>query len=432
MQTFLNHLGYDNMTAMQEDYLSHSEENSILLANTGSGKTLAFLLKIYQLLEQSSPKDTVLIVSPTRELARQIYEVIQKMRLPYSSIVCFGGHSFKNEKLQFEQQPRIVVGTPGRILDHYDRGTEGLNPFTHLVIDEYDKTLELGFLNELSQIYAYAGNLKSIQLISATAIDALPDFIQNKNFKTFPYITEDKPEIQYLDVQAEENDKLKALSLLLTQFSEEPTLVFCTHREACDRLAQHLSEYGKETAVFHGGLEQQDRQLSLFKFKSGSVDCLLCSDLASRGIDISEIKNVVHYQYPQTKEDFTHRNGRTARMQKSGRVFLIHSQNEPLPDYAHELEIMNYKLPENYTDYQDNTWITLFLNIGRKHKIRKTDIVGFLTQELKLSFEDLGLIEIHDNFSYIALNKNYYSKNKAIFGDSFKLKKNKFKIRLSR
>ncbi|MGV3632178.1 MAG: DEAD/DEAH box helicase [Bacteroidota bacterium] len=432
MKHYLANLGIAETNAMQQDYLADQSLFSILLSNTGSGKTLAFLLKTIQILEQEKESKAVLILSPTRELAKQIQQVIQHMRLPYSSLVCYGGHSFKNEQLQFRQQPRIVVATPGRILDHYQRGTEGLDAFSHLVIDEYDKTLALGFLGELSEIMRFSARIRSVQLISATVIDRLPDFLENFPYTTHDFLSENRPEITYFKVGATENDKLKALALLLLTLENEPALVFCTHREACERLAQHLREYGKATAVFHGGLEQDDRQLALFKFKSESVDCLVCSDLASRGLDIPDIRHIIHYQFPHSFEDFTHRNGRTARMASTGKVYLIHSENEPLPEYTGVLPLQPFVLPENFKDYPETRWTTLFANIGRKDKIRKTDLVGFLTQELKIGFEKIGTIEIFDTFIYLAVDRHFFDENKSLFNESFKLKKNRFKIRPSR
>ena len=432
MQHYLDKLGISETNAMQQGYLQDENPFSVLLSNTGSGKTLAFLLKTVALLEKDPAEKNVLILSPTRELALQIRQVVQQMRLPWRSLVCYGGHSFKNEQLQFAEQPEIVIATPGRILDHYRRETPGLNPFTHLIIDEYDKTLALGFLSELSEIMEYRGKIRSLQLVSATRIESLPAFLESYSFTTHDFLEEQRPDLQYFSVGAEQNDKLKALALLLTCLENEATLIFCTHREACERLAKHLGEYGKITAVFHGGLEQEERQLALFKFRSGSVNCLVCSDLASRGLDIPEIKHVIHYQFPHSFEDFTHRNGRTARVSKSGRAYLIHSENEPLPAYTAQLEPEAFTLPENFPDYPDPEKICLFANIGRKDKIRKTDLVGFLTGDLGIPFQHIGLIEIFDSFSYLSLDRGFYLEKASLFHTSFKLKKNRFSIRQSR
>ena len=431
MQTYFTNFGFEKPTEIQEEYCTKKTNFSILLANTGSGKTLAFLVKLAIYLEKH-PNEQVLILSPTRELAIQVHEVLIKLRLPYSNILCYGGHSFKNERLQFSQKPTIIVSTPGRILDHYERQTEGLNKFSVLIIDEYDKTLEFGFLNELESIYSYSKTLTNIQLISATEIKELPLFLQNIDFKTSNFLQNEKPDLLFHSVKAEENDKLKALALLLTTISNETIIVFCTHREATERLSKHLIEYGKSNEIFHGGLEQLDREKALIKFKNGTVDCLIATDLASRGLDIPGISHIIHYQFPQTLEDFTHRNGRTARMNKSGKIYLIHSTNEPLPEYCEGIDLISLKVPDNFIDYTEPQWLTLYVNIGRKQKIRKMDVVGYFTTDLKIPFDKLGLIQVADSYCYISIDKSSYEKVKSNFTSSIKIKKTNAKINLCR
>jgi superfamily II DNA/RNA helicase len=431
MINYFTTYGLEKPTLIQETYCPTKSKNSVLLANTGSGKTLSYLVKLALFLEEN-PNETVLILSPTRELAVQVYEVLTKLRLPYNSILCYGGHSFKNEKLQFSQIPQIIVSTPGRILDHFERGTEGLNAFTSLIIDEYDKTLEFGFLNELEAIHRFSKDLVHIQLISATEIEKLPSFLEHIEFETSNYLEEEKPDLQFFQVSAEENDKLKALALLLTTIKSETTIIFCNHREACERISQHLFEFGKENVLFHGGLEQFDRERALMKFKNGSVDCLISTDLASRGLDIPDISHIIHYHFPQSLEDFTHRNGRTARMNKSGKIYLIHSEKEPLPDYTSSSKLEKFSLPTDFEDYSNTSWLTLYLNIGRKQKIRKMDIVGFLTNDLKIPFEKIGLIHVADNYSYLALDKEHYFANKNLFQGGLKIKKTNAKINVCR
>lgn len=431
MLAYFKQLGFEKPTAMQEDYLAQEALFSILLSNTGSGKTLSFLVKLAGQLEQAADEDTVLILSPTRELAIQLYEVLGKLRLPYHSVLCYGGHSFKNERLQLAEKPKIVVGTPGRILDHYERSTPGLSAFNILIIDEYDKTLELGFQNELEQIAAHSGKIKAMQLVSATEIEELPAFIRSHPFETYNYLVGEKPEIAYYQIGAKENDKLHALASFLSTLPFSPSIVFCTHREAVERIAQHLSEYGKSCVSFHGGLDQLERERALIKFKNGTVDCLVATDLASRGLDIPEIEHIIHYQYPHTFEDFTHRNGRTARMKKSGKVYLIHSESEPLPDYTKQLNLGKIELPEKIVDYPESDLVTLYLNVGRKQKIRKVDIVGFFSHELQLPFDQLGMIFVQDSYSYVALKKESYQKYKQQL-EKIKIKKMNARLNLCR
>jgi superfamily II DNA/RNA helicase len=431
MNNFLSNLGIKTPTEIQKSYCPSESNYSILLANTGSGKTLSFLIKLALFLEKNQ-HEHVLILAPTRELAKQVYEVLTKLRLPYSSVICYGGHSFKNEELQFAQNSQIVVATPGRILDHYERNTKGLTDFSTLIIDEYDKTLEFGFLHELEAIHRFSSKLNHIQLISATEIPELPKFIQEFDFKTFNFLEEIKPKLTFYSVEAQENDKLKCLALLLTTFKNEPIIVFCTHREATERLSKHLNEYGKENVLFHGGLEQFDRERALMKFKNSSVNCLIATDLASRGLDIPDIQHIIHYQFPSSFEDFTHRNGRTARMHKSGKVYLIHCQSEPLPSYLKEIQVEKLNYPSTFADYHEALNLTLYLNIGRKQKIRKMDIVGYLTNDLKIPFDKIGLIHVADTYSYLALERETFAKIKHIFSQGIKIKKTNAKINLCR
>lgn len=405
-------LGVSALTEMQLAYLKESTAYSLLLSNTGSGKTLAFVLKLIAYLEESDWKKQVLIVSPTRELAIQLRDVIKKMQLPVQQVLCYGGHSFRDEKAQLAEAPEIVIGTPGRLVDHFERETPGLKKFQALIIDEYDKTLELGFYEQLNLLLEYAGKLEHIQLISATEIDKLPRFLDQFQFQSFDYRSEEKPELEYFGVQAQENDKLKALALLLTTMDFSPKIIFCTHREAAERISKHLNEYGKENVVFHGGLDQAERERALIKFKFSAVDCLLATDLAARGLDIPEIESVIHYQYPQTLADFTHRNGRTARMRKTGKIYLLHAENEPLPDYIDRSTVKKVQLPDTFVDYLQGEWTTLYLNVGRKQKIRKADIIGALTQELKIPFEEIGQLTVLDEYSYLSIHKKTYVKLK--------------------
>ena len=405
MLDYFKRLNVAEPTQMQSDFIAKSTNYSILLSNTGSGKTFAFLVRLAIELENSNPYDCVLILSPTRELANQLFHELKKIKLDLLSVLCYGGHSFRNERQQIFESPKIIVSTPGRILDHYERGTIGLKRFTKIIIDEYDKTLELGFLNELTRIFKFSSKLSYIHLISATEINTLPEIISTIDFKTFNYIKKDVIKLNYFTVKALLNDKLHALALLLSTFKKSQTIIFCNPREATERISEHLFQYGKDHVVFHGGLDQEERDRAVVKFKNGTVDCILATDLASRGLDIPNIQNIIHYQFPLKLEDYIHRNGRTARMNADGTIFMMHSENEPLPNYLNENKFICFELPEKIVDYEETEMSTLYLNVGRKHKIRKMDIVGFLTTNLEISFESIGQINIYDTFSYVALKK---------------------------
>ena len=430
-EPYLKHFGFSKLTAMQAAYLEKQGEYSILLSDTGSGKTLAFLLKLINTLKQEGWKTSVLIISPTRELAIQLSEVFKKLQLPINSTLCYGGHSVRNERMQLSEKPNVVIGTPGRLLDHFERGTEGMPEFDTLIVDEYDKTLEMGFYSELDAILQYAGKLKHVQLVSATPIEKFPPFLSELKFESFDFRSSEPLKINYFSVKAEENDKLKALAHLLSALEYSPKIIFCTHREATERISSHLHEYGKENVLFHGGLDQMERERAVTKFKLGVVDCMIATDLASRGLDIPDIGEVIHYQYPHTFEDFVHRNGRTARMQKSGKVFLLHTEFEPLPDYLSDIDIRSEEVPAKITAYAEGRMVLLYLNVGRRQKIRKADVVGSLTQEVKIPFNQIGGIIIKDEYSYVSLDESAFESNKNSLA-RVRIKKMKAKMNLCR
>lgn len=424
---YLTRIGFETATEMQDAYWKLDAPNTILLSDTGSGKTLAFLLQLLRKFPAGELDAPLLVLCPTRELAQQVFSIWTSLRTPNKSVLCIGGHSFKNEVLQLAENPMVVIGTPGRVLDHYDRNTTGIPAFGHWIVDEYDKTLEFGFLAEITQIFEFRKNLKTIQLISATVIDELPRFLSDYTFETLNYLGKLKPEMRYYAVRAEGHDKLLALVSFLAILEEKPSLVFCTHRETAERISQHLHEYGKANELFHGGLEQSERERALIKFKHATVDCLVCTDLAARGLDIPDIGYVIHYQFPQRLEDFTHRNGRTARMQKDGEIYLIHSEEEPLPSYLDELEYTSINAPKSIGDFPESKWLTLYITAGRKDKIRKMDIAGFFMKDLGIPAQDLASIDVFDSYSYVALSKKAYLKNKNNF---FKAKIKKFAVRI--
>lgn len=427
----LKKTGFETPTLMQEKYWGNKHQYSILLSNTGSGKTLAFCVQLELYLTNQQSEGQVLILCPTRELATQVSKNYASLRSGRKMVLCYGGHSFKNECLQLQENPQIIVATPGRILDHLSRRSNGLSEFEHLIIDEYDKTLEMGFLNEISEIYRYAAPLKSIQLISATEVEKLPTFLNIYSFQTYSFIQEEKPNLEYFSVEAIGHDKLFALVSFLSHKNFGPILIFCTHRETAERISQHLIEYGKSNVLFHGGMEQIDRERSLIKFRNGSENCLVCTDLASRGIDIPEIEAVFHYQFPHTAQDFTHRNGRTARMKTDGKIYLLKSEEEPLPEYTHEFPIQKIKAPEKIDDFDQTEWITIYLSVGRKHKIRKLDIVGFFLQETQFEKDELGIIDVSDTYSYVAISRKKLKYIKTLF-PKIKIKKQPVLISLCR
>lgn len=412
---------------LQTSYWKTNHPFKILLANTGTGKTFAFLVELEKTLQQLDSKDCSLILCPSRELAQQVSNSFSQLRTGRKSVTCYGGHKFQFEVQQLNENPTIIIGTPGRIADHIYRGTMSNLHITHLIIDEYDKTLELGFQKEIDYITSNCANFKSIQLVSATEIQQLPETFKLFRFQTSTFLEETKPNYTLYSLEAEGNDKLVTLVKYISNTSYNNTLIFCSHREAADRIQQHLKEFGKETALYHGGLEQREREHALYLFKSGCVDTLICTDLASRGLDIPELDIVIHYQFPHSKEDFIHRNGRTARMKAEGTVLLLHSESEPLPDYTNNFEIKKSNGHESFKDFNPTKKFPVYLSAGRKDKIRKIDIVGFFTKEAGIKNENLGMIEIYDQHTLITLTTDELKKIKSLL-PLVRIKKQKIKI----
>jgi len=380
-------------------------KNIVLLAPTGSGKTVAFLLPLLHDLNAKITGVQALILVPSRELALQIEQVFRLMGTGFKVNCCYGGHPMKTERNNFTEPPAVLIGTPGRIAAHLRRGSFEPESIHLLVLDEFDKSLEMGFSDEMSYIIGLLPKIKKRILTSATQAIEIPEFSGVKNPVTLNYLSEDnRPNIVIKAVRATENDKLEILIKLICLIGHEPTLVFCNHREAVDRISEILTEEKVVHDIFHGGLEQDERERALLKFRNGSHQILITTDLASRGLDIPEIKNIIHYQGANTEEGFIHRNGRTARMNAQGTAWLVLAEQESFPDFLTVTPAI-VNLPERIRMPEPPQWITLYIGAGKKDKISKTDIVGFLIQKGNLTKEEIGLITILDNASFVAINR---------------------------
>jgi superfamily II DNA/RNA helicase len=413
IQNILANLKIEALNEMQQAVLEAAEtrkgQDMVLLSPTGSGKTLAFLLPVLQFLKPEVTGVQALILVPSRELAMQIENVFKLMGTGFKINCCYGGHDTKVERNNFQHPPAVLVGTPGRIMYHIERETFDTKMVKTLVLDEFDKSLEFGFQKEMEFIIRHLPNLNKRILTSATRGVEIPAFaglVQPEEINFLKgHVT---PHLALKTVRAEENDKLKALMALLAKIGNETTLVFCNHRDAVDRISLLLHNSGVIHDVYHGKLEQDERQLALVKFRNGSNQILITTDLASRGLDIPAIRHVIHYQLPNTLETYTHRNGRTARMHAEGTAYLILSEEEYIPpfikDAAPEME-----LPTKYTFPAPSDWATIYISAGKKDKVNKIDIVGFLIQKGGLLKEELGLIEVQDYIAYVAVKRNKVS-----------------------
>ncbi|MFD2570770.1 DEAD/DEAH box helicase [Spirosoma soli] len=408
------------------------DNDTFLIAPTGSGKTLGFLLPILQLLKPGQATVQCLVLAPTRELALQIEQVWRKMATGHKVNVCYGGHSMETEIKNLSNPPALLIGTPGRITDHITRRTFSPEGIHTLVLDEFDKSLELGFQDEMAFIISTLRNLRKRVLVSATSGISIPNFVGLNNPTTLSFIPEqDSPAgLTIKLVYSEAKDKIDTLFQLLCSLNSEAALIFCNHREAAERTSALLNERGIYSTFYHGGMEQDDRERALILFRNGSVTYLITTDLAARGLDIPEMKHVIHYHLPLQAHEFVHRNGRTARMLASGTAYVILHQNEPRPAYlAKSLETL--ELPTEVTLPKPPEFVTVYVSGGKKNKLNKVDIVGFFSQKGQLDKGDIGLIEVKDFASFVAVKKDKVNALLNRIKDE-KMKGKKYKIELAR
>jgi ATP-dependent RNA helicase DeaD len=426
-------LKIDALNEMQLASVEANKTNNdvVLLSATGSGKTLAFLLPILHLLDGGKRETQAMIIVPSRELALQIERVFRSMGTGLKITCCYGGHLRETEENNLIEPPALVVGTPGRLADHIRRGNITVASIKTLVLDEFDKSLELGFQEEMSFIIGSLPSVTKRVLTSATEAVEIPGFIglrEPVKLNFLPENSEPSAALAIKSVFSDDRDKSETLFRLICHLGNRSTIVFCNHREAVERTSELLTQKGILNEFYHGALEQQQRDSALTKFRNGTVNVLVTTDLASRGLDIPNIRYIVHYHLPHTEDAFIHRNGRTARMDASGTAILILSAEEKLPAYITS-DVENIELPDTFELPERPKWSTLFIAAGKKDKVNKVDIVGFLTNKGQLKKEDIGLIEVKDFFSFVAVRKvNIGHALQLIKNEKIKNKKVKMEI----
>ena len=428
----LLNLGIQSLNKMQEAAQKAilNEDNILLLSPTGSGKTLAFLLPIISQLEQNLGKVQALVIVPTRELALQIEQVFRSLQSGFKATCIYGGHSTKTESLSLSETPSVIIGTPGKISYHIRN--ENFDPLDveFLVLDEFDKSLELGFQVEMEMIIENIIHVKQKILTSATQMDEIPEFAQVNNLAVVNYLNQEShtPDLDLKVLHTKSKDKLKLLMQVVSEHPEGPSLIFCNHREAAERVSDLLWDKGLSNGIYHGGMDQPDREKALVKFRNGTHAVLVTTDLASRGLDIPDVQQVIHYQIPFTEESFTHRNGRTARMKASGKAYLLLADDEYAPDYV-TAPIQEIREIEDFKMFDASKWATIYVAAGKKDKVNKIDVVGLLYKKANLQKEEIGLIEVFDHMSYVAISrKKAHQAINAIKNE--KIKGRKYKIGL--
>ncbi|MCD8094019.1 MAG: DEAD/DEAH box helicase [Bacteroides sp.] len=413
LQDILRNLQIEQLTPMQEAAQEAYRENKdlVLLSPTGSGKTLAFLLPLVQTLKADVQGVQAVVLVPSRELALQIETVFKSMNTPFKAMSCYGGRPAMEEHRTMRGiNPSVIIGTPGRMNDHLKKENFDARTVTTLVIDEFDKCLEFGFHDEMSEVIGQLPSLRKRVLLSATDAEEIPQFagvgdgsqLVKLNFLTSEPVSE---RLNLQKVLSPDKDKLETLYRLLCTLGDRSTLVFVNYRESVERVAGYLQSKKFPCDAFHGGMEQADRERALYKFRNGSCPVLVSTDLAARGLDIPGIDNIVHYHLPVNEEAFTHRNGRTARWEARGSSFLLLHAEERLPNYIPE-DIPLFELPEQTPKPAKSRWATLYIGKGKKDKLNKIDIVGFLYKKGGLAKEDIGQVDVKEHYAFVAIRRS--------------------------
>lgn len=411
----LHKLGIEQLSPMQTDTakaISETTKDVVVLSPTGTGKTLAYLLPLTAKLAPDNDALQAIVVVPGRELALQSHTVLKNMGSGLRSLSCYGGRTAMDEHRQLKQtQPQVIFGTPGRLNDHIAKGNINIYNVEWLVIDEFDKCLEMGFHDEMARLLKSLPAVRRRILLSATDADAIPSFVRLGRTARIDY-TDHSEQVaertEHFAVRSPQRDKLETLGQLLRSFGSESSIVFLNFRNSVERTAAWLTQNGFAVSSFHGGMEQTEREAALYKFSNGSANVLVSTDLASRGLDIPDVKNIIHYQQPLDEEGYIHRSGRTARWQANGRVWFVLGPDEQKADFIAD-ELTPYELPSQLPPPSQPRMATIYIGKGKKDKISKGDIVGFLCKKGGLQPPEIGRIDVKDRYAYAAVAFNRLS-----------------------
>lgn len=405
-------LGIDELNPMQRRMLDLSAERRdfILLSPTGSGKTVAFTIPMLKWLKPASGRLQAVVIAPSRELVQQIHGVIRSLAPGYKVGAVYGGHNVEDEVNSLAAGVDILVATPGRLLDHIRRRNIDVLPTRIVVLDEFDKSLELGFEEDMRKIIGRMKNLSRYVLTSATRADVLPEFLNLNNPLEVDFLdhsseVNDRMAVHRFD--SDSNDKLESLLSLLHQLSSEKglakTIVFVNHRESAERTAEFLRKKGVDAVLYHGQLDQQQRETAIALFNNGSRPILVATDLAARGLDIEGVQNIIHYHQPLTPETYTHRNGRTARVAASGDIYVLVGPEEKVKDFIEFDDTVPSKEAPQGAKLRSGL-STLYISDGKKEKVSKGDILGFLTKDCGLEASQVGKINVFDHYALVAVD----------------------------
>ncbi|WP_099470204.1 DEAD/DEAH box helicase [Konateibacter massiliensis] len=434
----LDGLEYDIPTEVQAKVIpSALEKNDLIVrARTGSGKTAAYTIPICELVEWLENKPQALILTPTRELAVQVKEdFINIGRFKrVNAVAVYGRHQFSIEKSELKQKAHVVVGTPGRILDHIKRGTVALNKINYLVIDEADRMLDMGFVAQVEEIVKELPKERMTMLFSATMSDEVKRM--SSNYMRDPIhidVSEDSivtADIEHFLYMTDEEDKFESLTDVCIMEKPDSCIIFCSTKDQVDMVCDRLNDMGYPCNKIHGGMEQNDRLSAMMRFKRGEYRYLIATDIAARGIDIDNISLVINYDIPLDEKNYIHRTGRTGRAGQKGKAitFVVPTQTRYLHDIEEQIgfEIQEIEKPTREEvsiqkpffdekmnkapqikklkgDQLNKDIMKLRFNGGKKKKLRATNFVGVISNLEGIGVEDIGIITIQDTLTYIEI-----------------------------
>ena len=416
IETIIDKLGIEQLSEMQKevaDAILHSNKDVMVVSPTGSGKTLAYLLPLIQRLDPQSGVVQAVVIVPGRELALQSSEVLKNIGCGIRSLSLYGGRSAMDEHRELKKvMPQIVFATPGRINDHLDKNNIDAGTVKWLILDEFDKCFEMGFHEEMIRV---VNNLPAIErrvLLSATNSESVPHFLNMGRTLTVDYTSDEEQiseRVNIYKVLSPINDKLETLNGLLRSLCAGSSIVFLNYRDAVERTADYLTNNGFYVSSFHGGMEQKEREAALYKFSNGSSNIFVSTDLASRGLNIPDIDNIIHYHLPEKEDNYIHRVGRTARWDATGKTFFILGPEENIPEYVKD-KPETYNIPAVLPKPALPRMVTIYIGKGKKDKISKGDIVGFLCKKGGLEVSEIGRIDVQERYSYVAISRTKLNK----------------------
>ena len=435
----LTKIGYTTMTPVQQETLPIILENKdvIAQAKTGSGKTAAFGIGILSKLQVKKFRVQALVLCPTRELADQVAKelrIIAKFAHNIKILTLCGGAAFGPQLGSLRHGAHIIVGTPGRILKHLNKETLSLEHLESLVLDEADRMLDMGFIEEIDKVLEYAPKQRQTLLFSATYTDeitAISNRIQNDAVMVKTVSTEVANTIDEKFYEVNDGDKADTLIKIFSTYKPENVIVFTNTKIAAKELAERLTKNKIDALAIHGDLEQYERNDVLVQFSNKSCPILIATDVAARGLDIKELSMVVNYDLPHTEETYTHRIGRTGRAGKDGIAITLYDSYEVQNGLEYKNE--NREFLESSTLIKSNGFemkpqnITLVIEGGKKDKLRAGDLLGALTGDAGLQGSSIGKIDIYDRQAYVAIQREFIDKAHQKLSNG-KIKNKKFSV----